>query len=570
MALQSFCIYVLLLLGAGTGAVGQTRSDSVPISDTIILNSASIERLALFGQVWGFLKYHHAAVVSGKLDFDQEFLRELPLVVSAGSNSEFSSVVEKWLLALGPMEVCRRCDVKINEEVILLPDYGDLFSNSVFSITLLQRLAFIRDNTNNKSHHYISLKSAKNPSFDHEITYNSEPYPNAGLRLLGLMRYWNLVQYFSPNRELVARPWGQVLREFIPQMVLAGDKKGYAFAVARLISTTRDTHAFIGSQVFSTSLGKWITPFAAIFVGDKLVVTSNYTDSAGTQVLAHAGDVVAAINGVTTADLVKHFLPIVSASNMASAKRDLPIYHLLRSDSVLMQLRVERNGKVLEINQRLIPYNVRFHTERFTGTIGQQGYEILQEHYMYIRASKFHKKDYEKMRKQISGLKGIIVDLRCYPSDNLIPTLINDLKSKSSPFVKLSYPVVARPGLFVSKVNFAGGGGRIGEDLPVVVLVNEVTQSHAEYVAMAFAQVKNAKVIGSQTSGADGNISIMNFPGGIYSNISGLGVYYPDGKIAQGAGVKIDVQVSPTIEGIRDGRDEVLEKAIEILKSWKK
>jgi len=563
-----FCISVVLLLGAGTGASGQPNSD-LAASDTITLNPENIERMALFGQVWGFLKYHHPAAASGKINFDQEFLRILPSVVSSGSDNRCSSVIETWLLSLGPIETCRQCDGKINQEVILLPDYGDLFSNSIFSNSLLRRLAFIRDNANNKSNYYISLKPAKNPSFDHEITYSSQAYPNVGLRLLGLMRYWAMVQYFSPNRELVAMPWRQVIRKFIPQMVLARDKKEYAFAVARLISTTRDTHAFIGSQAFLTSVGMWITPFAAIFIGNKLVVTSNYADPAGTQVLAQPGDVVLSINGVMTDDLVKRFLPIVSASNLASAKRDLPIYHLLRSDSVLMKFMVERNGKTLEISQRLIPYNVRFHTERFTGIVGQPGYEILQDSYMYIRSSGFHKKDYKKMREQISRLKGIIVDLRCYPSDNLIATLITDLKSKPSPFVKLSYPVIARPGLFVSKMDFVGGGGKIKEDLPVVVLVNEVTQSHAEYVAMAFAQLKNAKVIGSQTSGADGNVSLLSFPGGIYSNISGLGVYYPDGKNAQGKGVKIDVQVIPSIEGIRDGRDEVLEKAIEMLNSWK-
>jgi hypothetical protein len=46
---------------------------------------------------------------------------------------------------------------------------------------------------------------------------------------------------------------------------------------------------------------------------------------------------------------------------------------------------------------------------------------------------------------------------------------------------------------------------------------------------------------------------------------SGLGVFYPDGTNTQRVGVRIDHYVTPTIEGIRTGRDELLEKAIELI-----
>ena len=64
----------------------------------------------------------------------------------------------------------------------------------------------------------------------------------------------------------------------------------------------------------------------------------------------------------------------------------------------------------------------------------------------------------------------------------------------------------------------------------IVILVNEVTQSHAEFTTMCLQTAKNALVIGSQTSGADGNVSKIPFVGGFGSMITGLGVYYPDGQ----------------------------------------
>ena len=44
--------------------------------------------------------------------------------------------------------------------------------------------------------------------------------------------------------------------------------------------------------------------------------------------------------------------------------------------------------------------------------------------------------------------------------------------------------------------------------------------------------------------------------------ISGIGVFYPDKKPTQRVGIVPDVEVQPTIAGIRAGRDEVLEEAL--------
>ncbi|MFC1222778.1 hypothetical protein ACFE6N_03155 [Pedobacter sp. BG31] len=47
--------------------------------------------------------------------------------------------------------------------------------------------------------------------------------------------------------------------------------------------------------------------------------------------------------------------------------------------------------------------------------------------------------------------------------------------------------------------------------------------------------------------------------------ISGIGVFYPNGARTQRVGVKIDYKIYPTITGISTGKDELLDKAIEVL-----
>ena len=82
---------------------------------------------------------------------------------------------------------------------------------------------------------------------------------------------------------------------------------------------------------------------------------------------------------------------------------------------------------------------------------------------------------------------------------------------------------------------------------------------------MAYKVHPNAMIIGIPTAGANGDISLFSLPGGISGMISGNGVYYPDGEETQRIGIIPDIIVKPTILGIREGRDELVEKAVEIL-----
>jgi len=104
----------------------------------------------------------------------------------------------------------------------------------------------------------------------------------------------------------------------------------------------------------------------------------------------------------------------------------------------------------------------------------------------------------------------------------------------------------------------------------IIILANEITQSQAEYSCMVLqAAYKKVTIIGSQTAGADGDVTGISIPGGIETAFSGHGVHYPDGRPTQGIGIVPDIKISPTINGIKQGRDEVLERAIEFAKTGK-
>jgi C-terminal processing protease CtpA/Prc len=147
------------------------------------------------------------------------------------------------------------------------------------------------------------------------------------------------------------------------------------------------------------------------------------------------------------------------------------------------------------------------------------------------------------------------------------------LKPVSTPFVKYTGPDYRNPGAF-KLIGYINNGATDKDSVKiykgsVIILINEQTQSSAEYTTMALRTAPRAVVMGSQTAGADGDISRVPFPGGFSSPFSGLGIYYPDGKNTQGVGIVPDVFVYPTQKGIAAGKDEVLEKAKEYIRNAK-
>ena len=98
-----------------------------------------------------------------------------------------------------------------------------------------------------------------------------------------------------------------------------------------------------------------------------------------------------------------------------------------------------------------------------------------------------------------------------------------------------------------------------------VLLIDERTISQAEHSGLFFEAANGTKFIGSPTEGANGDVTNLSVPGGIYVRFSGQGVWHSDGRQLQRLGLQPEVEVRPTLAGIRAGKDEVLDKAVQYL-----
>ncbi len=170
-----------------------------------------------------------------------------------------------------------------------------------------------------------------------------------------------------------------------------------------------------------------------------------------------------------------------------------------------------------------------------------------------------------KYLEAIEGTRGLIIDIRNYPSDFVVFALGQHLVPQTTPFARFTRGDLTSPGTFRFSDSTSLSPKSPFYDGKVVVLVDEASQSSSEYTSMAFRAGPNAAVVGSQTAGADGNISRITLPGGYETMISGIGVFYPDRSPTQKIGIIPDVTIRPTIAGVRAGRDEVLEEAVQMI-----
>ncbi len=533
------------------------------------LNSDKIKELTNLGMLWGFIKYYHAGVNKGEYNMDAELFRVLPKVLAAENVKEANKVMEHWVDSFGVPDLCRKCaDPDKKENIKILPDYGNLFIPNNFSKKFTDKLVYIRQNRRNEEKNYYieSAPGVGNPVFKHEKAYSKMPYPDAGMRLLALYRYWNMVQYFFPDKHLIDDNWNKVLTEFIPEFWEAADTMAYQAACLKLIARIHDTHANIwgGGTQIGKMKGDLITPFQAKFIEGRLVVTDYYTNDEAVRNKIKIGDVIEKIDGVPLDDLIKKYLPLTPASNYETQLRDMPGSRgfLLRSNKPEAQLTIKRDGLLTDITVTRVDIEKIDLKVDFQGK-EKAGYKMLKGNIGYIFPAKLKDDDIDSIETLFDDTKGLIIDMRCYPSTFMTFTYAKWLKPAASPFVKFTFCSTDYPGYF--KTGDGPENGRKNKDYykgKVVIIVNAITQSSAEYQTMALSTAPKVKVIGSTTAGADGNVSEIMLPGGIRTMFSGIGILYPDETETQRKGVKIDRVVKPTIKGIKEGKDELLDAAI--------
>lgn len=533
---------------------------------TVPTNETTLARLEKLGLIWGFLKYYHPNCAAGNYQMDYELLRILPKVLQAQDSAEFNTCLSNWVRSFGTIETSKK--TKLHDSKIKIQTDFSWFTSSDFSPELIALLQQIESAKRPQKHYYIDFyPEVRNPQFTNEKAYDEMLYPDAGFRLVSLFRYWNMIEYFFPYKYAIDKNWRLVLKAFLPKFLNAKNEMEYTIAVLQLITHIQDTHATLlnKSEVLNTYFGSRYAVAKVTFAENQAVVADFHNRELGAKSGLKRGDVITKINEKPIEILVKELLPVTPASNLPTKLRDIAT-NLLRTNETKIHLEILRKGKLERIEvSTFSPTEIDIYGRRREI---DSCFKWIDTDVAYLNNGSLKRAYVPKIWEEIRKSKALIIDARNYPNDFPLEVLSRYLLPKKTAFAMFTNTSLQQPGTFIfTKPMFTGIRNRNYYKGKVIVLVNEQTQSSAEFHAMSYQAHQNALIVGTTTAAADGNVSNLVLPGGIYSSFTGIGVYYPDGRETQRIGIVPDVDVKPTVQDIEAGRDTILEKAIEIAKN---
>lgn len=533
------------------------------------LDNHTITDLQLLGHVWGFLKYHHPSLAKGQKNWDYELFNFLPSYLKSETSRKRNQLLLDWITKLGEVDRCQNCEFKsLSDSAKIQPNIdwvNDFNLSKELKVALGNIFSAKRDSTN----HYVSLvQGSGNPIFSNENPYSQFNVPDEGYRLLALFRYWSMIQYFFPYKYHIEEDWSVVLKEFVPKIITADNRIKYRLVLLELIGRIHDTHAnILGDSTLEIYKGKYIAPLQVKFIENKLVVVDYFDLPKAKKLGIEVGDIIEAIDDVPINQIVKERLSYYPASNYSTKLRDIA-RDILRSNKLQSNVSLLRGETIINKTITRFPLFEIGTDKDWAYNMPNTPYKLLGDSIGYLYLGNLKNSQLPEIFIKFNSTKGIIIDIRNYPRESTIFMLSEYLLSSQVEFVKFTIGSVKHPGGFywrhsIPKIGRSNENPYKGK---VIILVNELTQSHAEYVAMALRTVKNSSIVGSTTAGSNGNLSRIVLPGNIRTFISGIGVYYPDGRETQRVGIIPDIMVEPTINGIHRKEDEVLNRAIDMIK----
>lgn len=538
---------------------GNTEFDKMSKIKIKNLNEKQEKNLFKLCKVWGFLKYYHPEVAKGKFDWDYELFRIMPKILEADNSKKVDDILSEWVESLG--EVKKGTAEKGDKKIKMEASTGWIKDSKFVSSRLSNLLCKVESAERTGKNYYIGVSREGYSSFNNEKEYSLIKYEeDQGYRLLMLFRYWNSIEYYFPYRDIMDHSWDSVLQEFIPKMISCKDELEYRLNLYQIIGKVQDEHASMWkeNQVDKKFFGEKIAAINVSNIEDKLVVTKRLSGLNSNSNIK-IGDVILKIDGKDVGTVIEEKLKYIPKANKKFYRGSFTRY-LMRTNNDELELSIQRNNDV--INEKVNCISI----ESSAGKENRPSHELLKDNIGYIYPGMLNKGEIDSIMEKFKNTKGLIVDLRCYPSEFIVYSLGKYLMPKPTEFVKITTVNKFIPGQFIEDLNLS-----VGEENKdyykgkVIIIINEETMSQPEFTTMAFRVAPNATVIGSNSAGADGNISQIILSSDVKTVISGIGIYYPDGKETQRIGIIPDIEVKPTIEGIRNGRDELKEKAIELI-----
>ncbi len=322
-----------------------------------------------------------------------------------------------------------------------------------------------------------------------------------------------------------------------------------------MLAELEDSHVNVIDDDGNSHVEQALLPIALQAVDGELVVAASQ-DTEHVQ----AGDRIVAVDGEPAAEWISDRLAHHSGPHHRNMRRvgfDL----LVGPKGEERTLKVARNDQQIEIE-------LGHELDELLTVRTRNPVDELVEGVVYIDLDRIEQPELDRALSGLDEARAVVFDLRGYPS-GLQPGFLGRLMDREDDFEGWMRVLVAQGpnGDLVEGQRFEWGLPAIEPHIqvPVVFLTDASAISYSESILGLVKYHGLGTIVGSNTAGANGNILRLSLPGQFEVIYTGMRVIGPDGEIIQGRGIEPDVHVEPTVEGLREGRDEVLERALELL-----
>jgi C-terminal processing protease CtpA/Prc len=383
----------------------------------------------------------------------------------------------------------------------------------------------------------------------------SEPLdpPDLDSRLADIVIAWNVFRHFYPYWNDVGVDWDARLRPLLDAAARARSRDDQRDALRQLVADVRDGHGRVNDLRRRTSMG-WL-PIAVEGREKRVVIIASSVPDA-----APVGAVVTSVDGTPIDRKVTDLMNLASGTTQWRERRALSdVVSCQPGTTMTLTLETAAGVKssTLTCGTNTPP------AEKRPAAVGE-----LSPGVWYVDLSRARLNDITPSLATLAAAKGVVFDLRGYPTDAGAPILAHLISTSE----KDRWMHVARfTGPFGQNAGWESFGWDQTPRAPrlsgtIVFLTDGRAISYAESVMGYIRDLKLATIVGGTTAGTNGNVTSFNVPSGFSISFTGMKVTRHDGRSAfHLAGVEPNIPVAPTIAGLQSGRDEVLERGLAVI-----
>ncbi len=225
------------------------------------------------------------------------------------------------------------------------------------------------------------------------------------------------------------------------------------------------------------------------------------------------------------------------------------------------KMRGPKGSKViLTIGRENIPDPIVFTLVRDIIKIQSVKSKMLEQGIGYIRISQFQEhtaRDAERNLKKLKEekMQSLIIDLRNNPGG-----LLTSAVEISEQFLEPGKLIVSIKGRDEKKEEYSSNGPAGQSNYPMIILVNEGSASASEIVSGALQDWGRAVVVGTQTFGKGSVQTILPLSDGSGLRLTTAKYYTPKGRSIQNIGIDPDIVVKPP--ALKDAKGMVINRPV--------